>query len=179
MTSAPSRRSRGSSRRCCPSGTRPRRSSSPARGTNALLAEDHSLHIIARTGVSAPRCDCGEGSFAIVYAEHEVVFLQSDQADRAIGTWIDIPLHMNPLMRANEDYKDDRAGSAWDSERGRASPCAGLGISSSHWSVFRGMGVRICPASIMLGYTLIPSPCSCGIPRACRSIRGSRGSAWR
>lgn len=41
------------------------------------------------------------GSFAIVYAEHEVVFLQSDQADRASGTWIDIPLHMNPLMRAN------------------------------------------------------------------------------
>ena len=29
----------------------------------------------------------------------------SDQADRAIGTWIDIPLHMNPLMRANEGYK--------------------------------------------------------------------------
>lgn len=45
------------------------------------------------------------GSSAIVYAEHEVVFLQSDQADRAIGTWIDIPLHMNPLMRANEGYK--------------------------------------------------------------------------
>lgn len=45
------------------------------------------------------------GSFAIVYAEHEVVFLQSDQADRAISTWIDIPLHMNPLMRANEGYK--------------------------------------------------------------------------
>lgn len=41
------------------------------------------------------------GSFAIAYAEHEVVFLQSDQADRASGTWIDIPLHMNPLMRAN------------------------------------------------------------------------------
>lgn len=31
------------------------------------------------------------GSFAIAYAEHEVVFLQSDQADRAISTWIDIP----------------------------------------------------------------------------------------
>lgn len=45
------------------------------------------------------------GSSAIVYAEHEVVFLQSDQADRAIGTWIDTPLHMNPLMRVNEDYK--------------------------------------------------------------------------
>lgn len=45
------------------------------------------------------------GSFAIVYAEHEVVFLQSDQADRASGAWIDIPLHMNPLMRANEGYK--------------------------------------------------------------------------
>lgn len=45
------------------------------------------------------------GSFAIVYAEHEVVFLQSDQADRASGTWIDIPLHMNPLMRANGGYK--------------------------------------------------------------------------
>ena len=45
------------------------------------------------------------GSFAIVYAEHEVVSLQSDQADRAIGTWIDIPLHMSPLMRANEGYK--------------------------------------------------------------------------
>lgn len=39
--------------------------------------------LIARTGVSAPRYDCGEGSSAIVYAEHEVVFLQSDQADRA------------------------------------------------------------------------------------------------
>ena len=58
------------------------------------------------------------GSSAIVYAEHEVVFLQSDQADRAISTWIDILLHMNPLMRVNEDYKDDRAGSAWGSERG-------------------------------------------------------------
>lgn len=42
-----------------------------------------------------PQC---VGSSAIVYAEHEVVSLQSDQADRAIGTWIDIPLHMNPLM---------------------------------------------------------------------------------
>lgn len=120
------------------------------------------------------------GSFAIVYAEHEVVFLQSDQADRASGTWIDIPLHMNPLMRANGGLQGhDRAGSAWGSERGRASPCAGLGIRSSRWAVIRGSGVRICPASIMLSYTLIPSPCSCGIPRACRSIRGSRGSAWR
>lgn len=61
--------------------------------------------VIARTGVSAPRYDCGEGSFAIVYAEHEVVSLQSDQADRAINTRIDIPLHMNPLMRANGDCK--------------------------------------------------------------------------
>lgn len=120
------------------------------------------------------------GSFAIAYAEHEVVFLQSDQADRASGTWIDIPLHMNPLMRANGGLQGrDRAGSAWGSEGGRASPCAGLGIRSSHWAVIRGSGVRICPASIMLSYTLIPSPCSCGIPRACRSIRGSRGSAWR
>ena len=120
------------------------------------------------------------GSFAIVYAEHEVVFLQSDQADRVSGTWIDIPLHMNPLMRANGGLQGhDRAGSAWGSERGRASPCAGLGIRSSRWAVIRGSGVRICPASIMLSYTLIPSPCSCGIPRACRSIRGSRGSAWR
>lgn len=66
---------------------------------------NHPLHIIARTGVSAPRYDCGEGSFAIVYAEHEVVSLQSDQADRAINTRIDIPLHMNPLMRANGDCK--------------------------------------------------------------------------
>jgi len=39
---------------------------------------NHPLHIIARTGVSAPRYDCCEGSFAIVYAGHEVVFLQSD-----------------------------------------------------------------------------------------------------
>ena len=61
--------------------------------------------VIACTGVSAPRYDCGEGSSSIVYAEHEVVSLQSDQADRAIGTWIDIPLHMNPLMRANGGYK--------------------------------------------------------------------------
>lgn len=45
------------------------------------------------------------GSSAIVYVEHKVVFLQSDQADRAISTWIDILLHMNPLMRVNEDYK--------------------------------------------------------------------------
>lgn len=45
------------------------------------------------------------GSFAIVYAEHEVVFLQSDRADRAINTRIDIPLHMSPLMRANGDCK--------------------------------------------------------------------------
>ena len=89
------------------------------------------------------------GSFAIVYAEHEVVFLQSDQADRASGTWIDIPLHMNPLMRANGGLQGhDRAGSAWGSERGRASPCAGLGIRSSRWAVIRGSGVRICPASI-------------------------------
>lgn len=76
-----------------------------ARHLETLLAENHQLHIIARTGVSAPRYDCGGGSFAIVYAGHEVVFLQSDQADRAISTWIDIPLHMNPLMRANEGYK--------------------------------------------------------------------------
>ena len=39
--------------------------------------------LIARTGISSPRYDCGEGSSAIVYAEHEVVFLQLDQADRA------------------------------------------------------------------------------------------------
>ena len=45
------------------------------------------------------------GSSSIVYAEHEVVFLQSDQAGRAISTRIDIPLHMNPLMRANGDCK--------------------------------------------------------------------------
>lgn len=76
-----------------------------ARHLETLLADNHQLHIIARTGVSAPRYDCGGGSFAIVYAEHEVVFLQSDQADRASGTWIDIPLHMNPLMRANGGYK--------------------------------------------------------------------------
>lgn len=44
------------------------------------------------------------GSSAIVYAGHEVVFLQSDQADRAIGAWIDIPLHLKPLMRASEGY---------------------------------------------------------------------------
>ena len=67
--------------------------------------EKHPLHIIACTGVSAPRYDCGEGSSSIVYAEHEVVFLPSDQADRASGAWIDIPLHMSPLMRANEGYK--------------------------------------------------------------------------
>ena len=30
---------------------------------------------------------------AIVYAEHEAVSLQSDQFDRAISAWIDIPLH--------------------------------------------------------------------------------------
>lgn len=62
-----------------------------ARHSETLLAENHQLHIIARTGVSALRYDCGEGSFAIAYAGHEVVFLQSDQADRAISTWIDIP----------------------------------------------------------------------------------------
>lgn len=45
------------------------------------------------------------GSSAIVYAGHEVVSLQSDQADRAINTRIDIPLHMSPLMRANGDCK--------------------------------------------------------------------------
>lgn len=47
----------------------------------------HRLH----GSIRPPRYDCGEGSFAIVYAEHEVVFLQSDQADRAISIWIDIP----------------------------------------------------------------------------------------
>lgn len=89
------------------------------------------------------------------------------------------PAHEPAYARKRGLQGRDRAGSAWGSERGRASPCAGLGIRSSHWAVIRGSGVRICSASITLGYTLIPSPCSCGIPRACRSIRGSRGSAWR
>ncbi len=77
------------------------------------------------------------GSSAIVYAEHEVVFLQSDQADRAIGTWIDTPLHMNPLMRANEGYKGMTAQEALGIANGaehRPAPALASGPRTGRYS---------------------------------------------
>ena len=53
-TPAPNRRSRGSSRRRCPSGTRPRRSSSPARGTSPIPGRAFSCRTL-RGGCSASR----------------------------------------------------------------------------------------------------------------------------
>lgn len=77
------------------------------------------------------------GSFAIVYAEHEVVSLQSDQADRAIGAWIDIPLHLSPLMRANGDCKGMTArealGVANGAER-RPAPALASGPRTGRYS---------------------------------------------
>lgn len=83
------------------------------------------------------------GSFAIVYAEHEVVFFQSDQADRAINTWIDIPLHMNPLMRANEDYKGMTAQEALGVANGavhRPAPALASGPRTGRYSEEREQG---------------------------------------
>lgn len=77
------------------------------------------------------------GSFAIVYAEHEVVFLPSDQADRAIGTRIDIPLHMSPLMRANGDCKGMTAREALGVANGaghRPSPALASGPRAGRYS---------------------------------------------
>lgn len=77
------------------------------------------------------------GSFAIVYAEHEVVILQSDQADRAIGTRIDIPLHMNPLMRENGDCKGMTAQEALGVANGaghRPAPASASGPRAGRYS---------------------------------------------
>ena len=69
--------------------------------------------------------------------QKEVVFLRSDQDDRAISTWIDIPLHMNPLMRANEDYKGMTAQEALGVANGaeyRPAPALASGPRTGQYS---------------------------------------------
>lgn len=61
----------------------------------------------------------------------------SNQADRAVGTWIDIPLHMNPLMRANGGYKGMTAQEALGVANGaghRPAPALASGPRTGRYS---------------------------------------------